>query len=80
MDWTIFVTDPIAAKTLLLKTENFPKSNAIFGALGDSSPIVKFLGNQNVAVSNGEVWKKQRKVLLCLFILHNLPLMAFVYL
>ncbi|KAF1805999.1 hypothetical protein V8B55DRAFT_1452924 [Mucor lusitanicus] len=63
LDWTIFVTDPIAAKTLLLKTDNFPKSHAIFGALGESSPVVKFMGNENVAMSNGDMWKKQRKIM-----------------
>ncbi|KAL7327302.1 hypothetical protein PS15p_205755 [Mucor circinelloides] len=63
LDWTIYVTDPIAAKTLLLKTDNFPKSHAIFGALGESSPAVKFMGSENVAVSNGEMWKKQRKIM-----------------
>jgi hypothetical protein len=63
----------------LLKTENFPKTHAIFGALGDSSPVVKFMGKQNVAVSNGEVWKKQRKVSLCLYTLHNLSLMGVLF-
>ncbi|CEP12638.1 hypothetical protein [Parasitella parasitica] len=61
LTWTVFVTDPIAAKTLLLKTEFFPKSHAFFDALGDNSPAVQFLGRENVAASNGEIWKKQRK-------------------
>ncbi|KAI8644190.1 cytochrome P450 [Parasitella parasitica] len=63
LTWTIFVTDPLAAKTFLLKTENFPKTNTIFGALGDSSPVVKFMGKENVAMSNGEQWKRQRKIM-----------------
>ncbi|KAF1802679.1 cytochrome P450 [Mucor lusitanicus] len=63
LTWTVFVTDPVAAKTLLLKTEYFPKSHAFFDTLGDSSPAVQFLGKQNVASSNGEKWKKQRKIM-----------------
>ncbi|CEP15817.1 hypothetical protein [Parasitella parasitica] len=63
LNWTIYVTDPLAAKTLLLKSENFPKNKAIFTALGDSSPVIKFMGKENVAMSNGEEWKKQRKIM-----------------
>ncbi|CAO0796784.1 unnamed protein product [Mucor circinelloides] len=63
LTWTVFVADPVAAKTLLLKTEYFPKSHAFFDTLGDSSLAVQFLGKQNVASSNGEKWKKQRKIM-----------------
>lgn len=31
--------------------------------MGHSSPGVQFLGVDNVAVSNGETWKKQRRVM-----------------
>ncbi|KAI9484151.1 MAG: cytochrome P450 [Benjaminiella poitrasii] len=62
-NWTVFITDPVAAKVLLLKTDNFPKSHAIFDALGESSPVVQFLGTSNVAISNGETWKNQRKIM-----------------
>ncbi|CAO3614068.1 unnamed protein product [Mucor hiemalis] len=61
--WTLYITDPVAAKQLLFKTDNFPKSHSIFDALGESSPIVQFMGRDNVATSNGDVWKRQRKVM-----------------
>lgn len=86
MKWTLIVADPVAAKTLLMKTgterswydldkkedfliimyllENFPKSHAVFKKLYESSPAIQFLGKENVAVSNGEVWKRQRKVVI----------------
>lgn len=31
-------------------------------ALGEANPAVQFLGTDNVAMSNGETWKRQRKV------------------
>ncbi|KAI7895101.1 cytochrome P450 [Mucor mucedo] len=61
--WTIYVTDPVAARTLLLKTENFPKSHAFFDKLETNSLPIQFLGKDNVAVSNGDTWKSQRKIM-----------------
>ncbi|KAG2236257.1 cytochrome P450 [Thamnidium elegans] len=61
--WTVYITDPNLAKKVLLKTENFPKSSGIFEGFGNDSPIIKFLGNDNVAVSNGHKWKNQRKIM-----------------
>ena len=80
-DWAVYITDPVAAKQLLMKTgktlletmlcninliftltDNFPKSHAILEKLGETSPIVQFIGNDNVAMSNGNTWKRQRKV------------------
>ncbi|CEG64798.1 hypothetical protein RMATCC62417_01710 [Rhizopus microsporus] len=61
--WTVYVANPIAAKQLLLKAENFPKSHFLMETVGKDSPFVQFLGPDNVVNSNGENWKKQRKVM-----------------
>ncbi|KAI8090035.1 cytochrome P450 [Halteromyces radiatus] len=61
--WTVFVSEPKAAKAILMKTDNFPKSRAVFDALGKNSAVSKFFGNESVAVVNGEKWKNQRKVM-----------------
>lgn len=53
----------------LSKKKDVPKSHRFFEALGDSSPAVQFMGSDNVAVSNGETWKKQRKVIIIVLIL-----------
>lgn len=42
--------------------ENFPKSHFLMETVGKDSPFVQFLGPDNVVNSNGESWKKQRKV------------------
>lgn len=42
--------------------DNFPKSHAFFNKLETNSLPIQFLGRDNVAVSNGEIWKRQRKV------------------
>jgi hypothetical protein len=42
--------------------DNFPKDLQIFHALGKKNPVVKFFGVDNIALVNGEKWKKQRKV------------------
>ncbi|KAG1139377.1 hypothetical protein G6F38_009877 [Rhizopus arrhizus] len=61
--WTIYVANPVAAKQLLLKSDNFPKSHYGLDSIGEKSTVVQFVGHDNVALSNGEVWKKQRKVM-----------------
>ncbi|KAI8339869.1 cytochrome P450 [Chlamydoabsidia padenii] len=63
LEWSIFVTEPMAAKAVLMKTENFPKSLDVLDALGDNNPVVRFFGHDNIAVVNGERWKTQRKVM-----------------
>lgn len=44
-------------------TEYFPKTLTVLDALGESHPLVKFFGHENVVFSNGDVWKSQRKVM-----------------
>jgi hypothetical protein len=54
----------------------FPKNHAVFHQIGENSPFSQFLGIDNVAISNGDVWKKQRKVQKAFAI--NLILMSFL--
>ncbi|KAG1544648.1 hypothetical protein G6F50_013840 [Rhizopus delemar] len=61
--WTIYVANPVAAKQLLLKSDNFPKSHFGLDAIGEKSTAVQFVGRDNIFLSNGEVWKKQRKIM-----------------
>ncbi|KAG1140684.1 hypothetical protein G6F37_011545 [Rhizopus arrhizus] len=63
IDWTVYITNPVAAKQLLLKSNNFPKSHHAFDIVGEKSPAVQFVGHDSVVISNGEVWKKQRKIM-----------------
>ncbi|KAG1165228.1 hypothetical protein G6F46_012501 [Rhizopus delemar] len=60
--WAVYVTNPVVAKQVLLKSDIFPKNHAVFHQIGKDSPFTQFLGLDNVALSNGDVWKKQRKV------------------
>ena len=44
------------------KLDAFPKSHAFVDRLGKENVYVKFMGANNVATTNGDVWKRQRKV------------------
>lgn len=46
----------------LVLVDNFPKTHNFFGKSGDNTPVAVLLGKENVAVSNGDVWRKQRRV------------------
>ncbi|GAN02482.1 cytochrome P450 [Mucor ambiguus] len=61
--WNLFVADPKAAKIVLMKTDNFPKTHQFFSNSGNDTPLAMLLGKENVAVSNGDVWRKQRKIM-----------------
>ncbi|GAA5798150.1 hypothetical protein HPULCUR_003550 [Helicostylum pulchrum] len=74
--WTVQITDPNLAKTILMKTNSFPKASGVFENFGNDSPIIKFLGNDNVAVSNGHKWKSQRKIMNPAF-LRSMPVKTF---
>ncbi|KAI9264720.1 cytochrome P450 [Sporodiniella umbellata] len=52
------------AKYLL---ENFPKSHRRLNTLGEKSASAQFLGSDNILLSNGESWKRQRKMMNPLF-------------
>ncbi|KAI8391100.1 cytochrome P450 [Radiomyces spectabilis] len=61
-EWTVYVADPIAAKTIL-NTRDIPKDQSVFHKLADSTPVVRLFGHENLPLSNGITWKKQRKLI-----------------
>ncbi|GES99836.1 cytochrome P450 [Rhizophagus clarus] len=71
--WTLTVTDVGLAKDIMTKTDLYPKH-----LLEDSHPrslLTKFYGT-NVVLSNGDVWKRHRRVANPSF--RNLPVHVFV--
>ncbi|CAO3593052.1 unnamed protein product [Absidia cylindrospora] len=58
--WSIQLTDPIAIKQLLSRPYEFPKSNLSAGREGSLQQ--RFIGGENVAFSNGDIWSRQRKI------------------
>lgn len=61
LGWTIHVTNPEAVKTIVYKTDIFPKNenNDIIPA---GSLMRKFFGKTNIVLANGHEWMKRRKV------------------
>ncbi|CAO3680910.1 unnamed protein product [Rhizopus stolonifer] len=62
-NWTVFITSPTAAKQILMKADANPKSTSFVDVLGPNTPIVRFLGRDNVIFANGHTWKNQRKIM-----------------
>ncbi|KAI8149500.1 cytochrome P450 [Fennellomyces sp. T-0311] len=58
--WAVHVVDPVVAKTLLLRTNLFPKADVWREKDGTLSG--KFFLGSNVVFSRGEDWKLQRKI------------------
>ncbi|KAL1918570.1 uncharacterized protein VTP21DRAFT_2592 [Calcarisporiella thermophila] len=66
--WGIFLSDPSYVKIFMSRTDSIPKVNA----LSQGKFIFDFFGEENVAVSNGEEWRRHRKVLNLAF-RHTIP-------
>ncbi|KAI8373763.1 cytochrome P450 [Blakeslea trispora] len=62
-EWSMIVISPDLAKVILMKTDAFPKSHEFLDRLGKNNIFVKFLGTKNIAITNGDVWKKQRRLM-----------------
>ncbi|KAI8330262.1 cytochrome P450 [Choanephora cucurbitarum] len=58
--WNVMIADPELAKTVFLKTENFPK--AVMPHSVKETALGRFLGENSILVSNGQEWKSQRKL------------------
>ncbi|KAI8366859.1 cytochrome P450 [Blakeslea trispora] len=58
--WNVMVANPELAKIVFLKTDNFPKS--VPTEISKRTVIGKFLGDNSIVMSNGHVWKSQRKL------------------
>jgi cytochrome P450 len=59
--WTINVSNPEAVKTILYKTDIFPKNDNNDMMPADTL-IRKFFGTTNLALANGHEWMKRRKI------------------
>ncbi|KAG2176988.1 hypothetical protein INT43_007642 [Umbelopsis isabellina] len=62
LGWTIHVTNPEAVKTIVYKTDIFPK-NENNDMIPVGSLMRKFFGTTNMALANGHEWMKRRKVM-----------------
>ncbi|KAF7728619.1 cytochrome P450-dit2 [Apophysomyces ossiformis] len=58
--WSVFAANPAAIKTLLLRTDVFPKFDVTHGREGTLP--VRFTRGPNLVFLNGADWKKQRKI------------------
>lgn len=47
---------------ILLLKDTYPKSHDMLTKLGSDSPLVQLIGYDNILISNGHIWKNQRKV------------------
>ncbi|KAI9490640.1 cytochrome P450 [Zychaea mexicana] len=63
MDWTVYVTNPVYAKTILFKPEFNDKVHSFLDGLGEDHSMIIFVGKDNVATVNGQQWKNQRKIM-----------------
>ncbi|CEI87539.1 hypothetical protein RMCBS344292_01950 [Rhizopus microsporus] len=61
--WVVYVANPVAAKQLLMKTDIFPKSHKTIKVAGKTGFIANFIGYDNIVMSNGHAWKKQRSLM-----------------
>ncbi|KAG0165321.1 cytochrome P450-dit2 [Apophysomyces sp. BC1034] len=58
--WAVYITQPEAIKTLLLKIDVFPKVDVVHGAEGTLG--VRFTRGPNLVFLNGPEWRKQRRI------------------
>ncbi|ORZ01521.1 cytochrome P450 [Syncephalastrum racemosum] len=61
--WTVYLVDPVAVKTFLMRNGTFPKTMESIDAFDQSHPNVQFWGRENLGFSVGDSWKRQRKII-----------------
>ncbi|KAG2175882.1 hypothetical protein INT44_000360 [Umbelopsis vinacea] len=59
--WTVRVNNPEAVRTIMYKTDIFPKTS-IFDDLKYKGLLTKFLGERNMVSTNAHEWRKRRKI------------------
>ncbi|KAI9276456.1 hypothetical protein BC943DRAFT_341001 [Umbelopsis sp. AD052] len=65
--WEVVIANPEAVRTILYKTDIFPKSEVFqVQAQLHQTLITKFFGTNNMAFANTHEWRKRRKVSYCL--------------
>ncbi|KAG1054567.1 hypothetical protein G6F43_003416 [Rhizopus delemar] len=66
LGWTVYIANPMIAKYVLFHTGTlqytYPKSHDMLTKLGSDSPLVQLIGYDNILISNGHLWKNQRKL------------------
>ncbi|KAI9496805.1 cytochrome P450 [Zychaea mexicana] len=62
-DWTLYVANPILAKTVLFKPELASKAQAVMDYFPDESAQAQLFGKDNLSIANGKQWKEQRKIM-----------------
>ncbi|KAI9249256.1 cytochrome P450 [Phascolomyces articulosus] len=62
-DWTVYVANPILVKTVLYKPEFATKADAVFAYFPEESAQTHMFGQDNLLASNGDSWKRQRKIM-----------------
>ncbi|KAI9317045.1 cytochrome P450 [Dichotomocladium elegans] len=62
-DWTIYVANPVLARTVLFKPEFADKSRELVDQIHPENGLSLFIGTDNVAFVNGKEWKEQRKIM-----------------
>lgn len=59
---TVFMNDYNYNNLMLLLKDTYPKSHDMLTKLGSDSPLVQLIEYDNILISNGHLWKNQRKV------------------
>ncbi|KAL1917664.1 uncharacterized protein VTP21DRAFT_4057 [Calcarisporiella thermophila] len=70
--WSVFLSDPAYIKIFMSRTDIIPKVKTST----QGKYVTDFFGAENIAVSNGEEWKRHRKVLNPAF-RHTIPTQIF---
>ncbi|KAG2219787.1 hypothetical protein INT45_008878 [Circinella minor] len=58
--WIVDITDPVAAKQMVMKPDLFPKSESTNGVKG--TLIERYVGGPNIVFLSGPDWKRHRKI------------------
>ncbi|KAI8391099.1 cytochrome P450 [Radiomyces spectabilis] len=63
LDWTVFLANPTSVRSLFFDNKDLPKDQSGLYYLGETSPVIRFVGYDNIVFSNGQTWKRQRKLM-----------------
>eukprot|EP01103_Thecamoeba_quadrilineata_P007266 TRINITY_DN1708_c0_g1_i3.p1 TRINITY_DN1708_c0_g1~~TRINITY_DN1708_c0_g1_i3.p1 ORF type:complete len:526 (-),score=108.20 TRINITY_DN1708_c0_g1_i3:161-1738(-) len=72
--WQLVARHPELVREIISRTDDFPK--LVQGVIAPDSLFGKFMGNYNIVMSNGETWKRQRKIVNPAFHKKNLAILA----
>ncbi|KAI9276464.1 cytochrome P450 [Umbelopsis sp. AD052] len=62
LGWEVTVMNPKAIKTLLQRTDLFPKSEVTIDNFDSRSLIRRYFGKTNLTLANGHEWMRRRKI------------------